>query len=338
MSKTIFKNKTILITGATGSFGKSLIKHILKKKFPFRKIIIFSRDELKQHEMKVSNDFNEDKNKQLRFFIGDIRDKDRLFWAFKEVDYVIHAAALKQVSTGEYNPFEVIKTNVIGAQNIIEASINNNVKKVISLSTDKAVSPVNLYGATKLCSDKLFISANNIKGNQNISFSVVRYGNVTGSRGSVLPEFLKQKKNNKFLITDKSMTRFNISLDEAVEMVLWSLENTVGGETIIPKIKSFKIIDLAKALDPKLKIKTIGIRQGEKIHEELISTTDNINTYDINKYYILLDQNKKLITYYKKKFKAKKTSNNFIYTSENKNKNDYLDNKELKNIIKRYLL
>jgi len=335
MSKEIYKNKTILITGATGSFGKSFIKYILKKKFPFRKIIIFSRDELKQHEMKVSNDFNEDKNKQLRFFIGDIRDKDRLFWAFKEVDYVIHAAALKQVPTGEYNPLEVIKTNVIGAQNIIEASINNNVKKVISLSTDKAVSPVNLYGATKLCSDKLFISANNIKGSQKISFSVVRYGNVTGSRGSVLPEFLKQKKNKKFLITDKSMTRFNISLDAAVEMVLWSLENTIGGEIIIPKIKSFKIIDLAKALDPKLKIEIIGVRQGEKIHEELISSADNINTYDINKYYIILNQNKKLITYYKKKFKAQKTSINFNYISENKNK--YLNNKELKNIITRYV-
>ena len=330
MSKN-FKNKTILITGATGSFGKTFIKHILKKKLPFRKIIIFSRDELKQHEMKVSQDFNELKNKQLRFFIGDIRDKDRLIWAFKDVDYVIHAAALKQVPTGEYNPFEVIKTNVIGAQNIIEASINSNVKKVISLSTDKAVSPVNLYGATKLCSDKLFISANNIKGNQNISFSVVRYGNVTGSRGSVLPEFLRQKKNGKFLITDKSMTRFNISLVESVEMVLWSLENTIGGEIIIPKIRSFKVIDLAKAVDPNLKIEIIGIRQGEKIHEELISAADNLNTYDTKKYYILLDRNKRLISYYKKKFRAKKTPRNFIYSSENRN--EFLNLTELKKII-----
>jgi len=331
MSKN-FKNKTILITGATGSFGKTFIKHILKKKLPFRKIIIFSRDELKQHEMKVSQDFNELKNKQLRFFIGDIRDKDRLIWAFKDVDYVIHAAALKQVPTGEYNPFEVIKTNVIGAQNIIEASINSNVKKVISLSTDKAVSPVNLYGATKLCSDKLFISANNIKGNQNISFSVVRYGNVTGSRGSVLPEFLRQKKNGKFLITDKSMTRFNISLVESVEMVLWSLENTIGGEIIIPKIRSFKVIDLAKAVDPNLKIEIIGIRQGEKIHEELISAADNLNTYDTKKYYMLLDRNKRLVSYYKKKFKAKKTPHNFIYSSGNKN--EFLNITELKKIIK----
>jgi len=335
MSKEIYKNKTILITGGTGSFGKSFIKYILQKKFPFKKIIIFSRDELKQHEMKQSEDFNEKNNKQLRFFIGDVRDKNRLFWAFKEVDYVIHAAALKQVPTGEYNPFEVIKTNVIGAQNIIESSINNNVKKVISLSTDKAVSPVNLYGATKLCSDKLFISANNIKGSQKISFSVVRYGNVTGSRGSVLPEFLKQEKKGEFLITDKSMTRFNISLNTAVEMVLWSLKNTIGGEIVIPKIKSFKIIDLAKIINPKLKIRIIGVRQGEKIHEELISKLDNVNTYDISKYYVLLNQDKKLISYYKKKFQATKTSINLNYTSENKNK--YLNNKELKVIVKNHV-
>ena len=333
MSKN-FKNKTILITGATGSFGKTFIKYILKKKLPFRKIIIFSRDELKQHEMKVSKDFSELKNKQLRFFIGDIRDKDRLIWALKDVDFVIHAAALKQVPTGEYNPFEVIKTNVIGAQNIIEASINNNVKKVISLSTDKAVSPVNLYGATKLCSDKLFISANNIKGKQNISFSVVRYGNVTGSRGSVLPEFLKQKKNGRFLITDKSMTRFNISLIASVEMVLWTLENAIGGEIIIPKIKSFKVMDLAKAIDPNLRIETIGIRQGEKIHEELISSADNLNTYNTKKYYILLNRNKKLISYYKKKISAKKTPYNFVYSSENKN--NFLKIIDLKKIIKQH--
>ena len=326
MSKN-FKNKTILITGATGSFGKTFIKHILKKKLPFRKIIIFSRDELKQHEMKVSQDFNELKNKQLRFFIGDIRDKDRLIWAFKDVDYVIHAAALKQVPTGEYNPFEVIKTNVIGAQNIIEASINSNVKKVISLSTDKAVSPVNLYGATKLCSDKLFISANNIKGHQNISFSVVRYGNVTGSRGSVLPEFLRQKKNGKFLITDKSMTRFNISLVESVEMVLWSLENTIGGEIIIPKIRSFKVIDLAKAVDPNLKIEIIGIRQGEKIHEELISQSDSRLTIDIGKYYLILPHT----NLFKKYKNYKKLKKNFIYRSDLNNQ--WLKKNDLKKMF-----
>ena len=192
--KSIYKNKSILITGGTGSFGKTFIKYLLKKKYPFKKIIIFSRDELKQHEMSQSSDFNEKNFKQLRYFIGDVRDKDRLNWATKEVDYIIHSAALKQVPTGEYNPFEVIKTNIVGSQNVVESAINNNVEKVISLSTDKAVSPINLYGASKLCSDKLFISSNNIKGKKKISFSVVRYGNVMGSRGTVLPEFLKQNQ------------------------------------------------------------------------------------------------------------------------------------------------
>jgi UDP-N-acetylglucosamine 4,6-dehydratase len=335
MSKEIYKNKTILITGGTGSFGKNFIKRILKDKLPFKKIIIFSRDELKQHEMKLSEDFDEKKYNQLRFFIGDVRDRDRLSWALKEVDYVIHAAALKQILTGEYNPFEAIKTNVLGSQNIIDAALNSNVKKVIALSTDKAVSPVNLYGATKLCSDKLFISSNNIKGEKKISFSVVRYGNVTGSRGSVIPEFLKQKKHGNFLVTEKSMTRFNISLESAIEMVLWALKNSIGGEVIIPKLKAFRVVDLAKAVDPTLKIEFTGVRPGEKIHEELISVADNLNTYDIGKYYILLNQDEKLISFYKKNFKAKRISGNFNYTSEHKN--THLNNLELKKIIKEYL-
>ena len=334
MSKEIYKNKTILITGATGSFGKDCIKEILKKKLPFKKIIIFSRDELKQHEMKFSNDFNEKKYTQLRFFLGDIRDKDRLLYAFKEVDYVIHAAALKQVLTGEYNPFEFIKTNVIGAQNIIDAAIACDVKKVIALSTDKAVSPVNLYGATKLCSDKLFISSNNIRGKKNISFSLVRYGNVTGSRGSVIPEFIKQKKNGQFLITDPNMTRFNISLRSSVSMVLWSLENSIGSEIIVPKLKAYRVIDLAKAIDKKLKIKITGIRQGEKIHEELISKADNLNAYDIGKYFVILNNEKKLLSYYKRKFNAKKTPNNFYYSSEAKS--NFLGNSELKKMISNF--
>ena len=334
MSKEIFKNKNIIITGGTGSFGKSFISNILKNKIPFKKVIIFSRDELKQHEMRVSDEFNEQKNNQLRFFIGDVRDKDRLIWALKEVDYVIHAAALKQVSTGEYNPFEVIKTNIIGAQNIIDASIYNNVQKVISLSTDKAVSPVNLYGASKLCSDKLFISSNNIKGKKNIFFTIVRYGNVTASRGSVIPEFIKQKKNKHFLITDKLMTRFNISLQNAVEMVLWSLKNAKGSEIIIPKIKSYKIVDLAKAIEPGFKHKIIGIRKGEKIHEELISKDDAFGAYDIGKYYVLLEE-KKIINYYKKKFKAKKLNLEFSYSS--KDEKNHLSVKELRKIIKDYI-
>ena len=329
--KSIYKNKCILITGGTGSFGRTFIKYLLKKKYPFKKIIIFSRDELKQHEMSQSSDFNEKNFKQLRYFIGDVRDKDRLNWATKEVDYIIHSAALKQVPTGEYNPFEVIKTNIFGSQNVVESAINNNVEKVISLSTDKAVSPINLYGASKLCSDKLFISSNNIKGKKKISFSVVRYGNVMGSRGSVLPEFLKQNRRGYFKITDKQMTRFNISLSEAVDMVIWALDNTIGGEIIVPKIPSFKIIDLAKSINNKLKFKLIGVRKGEKIHEDLISKADSLNTYDIKKYYLILNQEKNLINYYKKKYKARLVKKDFSYSSGN-NK-DFLNHLKLKKII-----
>jgi len=329
--KSIYKNKCILITGGTGSFGRTFIKYLLKKKYPFKKIIIFSRDELKQHEMSQSSDFNEKNFKQLRYFIGDIRDKDRLNWATKEVDYIIHSAALKQVPTGEYNPFEVIKTNIVGSQNVVESAINNNVEKVISLSTDKAVSPINLYGASKLCADKLFISSNNIKGKKKISFSVVRYGNVMGSRGSVLPEFLKQSQRGYFKITDKQMTRFNISLSEAVDMVIWTLDNAIGGEIIVPKIPSFRIIDLAKTINNKLKFKLIGVRKGEKIHEDLISKADSLNTYDIKKYYLILNNERNLINYYKKKYKARLVKKDFSYSSD-KNK-DFLNHFKLKKII-----
>lgn len=329
--KSKYKNKCILITGGTGSFGRTFIKYLLKKKYPFKKIIIFSRDELKQHEMSQSSDFNEKNFKQLRYFIGDIRDKDRLNWATKEVDYIIHSAALKQVPTGEYNPFEVIKTNIVGSQNVVESAINNNVEKVISLSTDKAVSPINLYGASKLCADKLFISSNNIKGKKKISFSVVRYGNVMGSRGSVLPEFLKQSQRGYFKITDKQMTRFNISLSEAVDMVIWTLDNAIGGEIIVPKIPSFRIIDLAKTINNKLKFKLIGVRKGEKIHEDLISKADSLNTYDIKKYYLILNNERNLINYYKKKYKARLVKKDFSYSSD-KNK-DFLNHFKLKKII-----
>ena len=330
----MFKNKTILITGATGSFGKAFLKKILGKKFNFKKIIIFSRDELKQHEMKIGKYFNEKTYKNLRYFIGDVRDSERLQQALKEVDFVIHAAALKQVPTGEYNPFEVIKTNVLGTQNLITSSIICNVKKVIALSTDKAVSPVNLYGASKLCSDKLFISSNNIVGRQNISFTVVRYGNVTGSRGSVIPEFIKQQKKGVFKITHKDMTRFNISLEDSVDMVIWSLKNTIGGEVVVPKLPSFKIIDLAKAIDNKCKIKFTGIRQGEKIHEELISRPDYIQTFDIGKYYVILQNKKKLISYYKNSFGAKKTPKNFSYSSDQEKL--FLSVKKIRKIFDQY--
>ena len=330
----MFKNKTILITGATGSFGEAFLKKILSKKFNFKKIIVFSRDELKQHEMKTGKYFNEKTHKNLRYIIGDVRDGERLQQALKEVDFVIHAAALKQVPTGEYNPFEVIKTNVLGSQNLITSSIICNVKKVIALSTDKAVSPVNLYGASKLCSDKLFISSNNIVGKQNISFAVVRYGNVSGSRGSVIPEFIKQQKKGVFKITHKDMTRFNISLEDSIDMVIWSLKNTIGGEVVVPKCPSFRITDLAKAIDSKCKIKFTGIRQGEKIHEELISRPDYIHTFDIGKYYVILQNKKKLITYYKNSFGAKKTPANFSYSSDQEKL--FLSVKKIRKIFDQY--
>ena len=330
------KNKSILITGATGSFGNAFVDKILNSKNLPKKIIIFSRDELKQFEMEKK--YTNFRNKNiLRFFIGDIRDKERLTRALDGVDIIVHAAALKQVPVAEYNPFEAIKTNIIGTQNLIESAIDKNVKKIISLSTDKAASPINLYGATKLCADKLMISANNIKGKNPISFSVVRYGNVMGSRGSVIPLFLKQSKKNLFTITDKRMTRFNISLDKAVEMVIWSIKNCVGGEIVVPKIPSYNIIKLAKAINPDAKIKFTGIRPGEKIHEELITKSDSQNTFDVGLFYLILPtENKIIINNFKKKVKKiKKVKENFYYSSDN---NDhFLSIKDLKLAIKKNL-
>ena len=263
-----FKNKNIFISGGTGSFGKKFVNYLLKNSNP-NKIIIYSRDEQKQYQLKKIF-----KSKALRFFIGDVRDYNRLNFAMQDADIVVHAAALKHIDIAEYNPFEYIKTNIIGAQNIIEASLNNKVKKVIALSTDKASSPINLYGATKLISDKLFIAANNYKGFKDIKFSVVRYGNVMGSRGSVLPLFLEQKNNKIITITDPNMTRFNITLSEGVDFVLFCLSKMMGGEIFVPKLKSYRLIDLAKAVSADAKIKIIGIRPGEKIHEEMISVND----------------------------------------------------------------
>ena len=331
MRNNFFRKKTILITGGTGSFGKALLKKLIDSNLGLKKIIIFSRDELKQFELQKL--YNLEKYPFLRFFLGDIRDPNRLKYAFKEVDYVIHAAALKQVPAAEYNPFEFIQTNVLGVQNIIESSLINNVKKVIALSTDKAVSPLNLYGATKLCGEKLFISANNYSGSRKISFSVVRYGNVFGSRGSVFHEFRRQNENKLFEITDKNMTRFNIEMKDAVEMVIWALINSVGNEIFIPKIPSIKIIDLAKAIDDKCKISFKGIRAGEKLHEELISSSESFNTFDIKKYYVILN-NTRVRNYYFKNFKARKINSNFSYNSET---NKYfLDINEIKRIINKY--
>lgn len=284
----MLNNKTVLITGGTGSLGKALTYHILNKYPDIKKLIILSRDEQKQFHM--SDEFSEHKYPQIRYFLGDVRDKDRLVRAFRDVNYVIHAAALKHVPVAEYNPDEFIKTNIGGAQNVIHAAIEAGVEKVVALSTDKACSPINLYGATKLTSDKLFVAANNIKGKNPIVFSVVRYGNVMGSNGSVIPFFLKKKKEGIIPITDAKMTRFNITLDGGVKMVMHALENAWGGEIFIPKIPSYKILDLAKAIAPNCKHEIIGIRVGEKIHEEMISISDSYNTYDLGNYYVILPQ------------------------------------------------
>ena len=320
------KNKSILITGGTGSFGKNFIKYIYKKHKNLKKIVVFSRDELKQFEMKKK--INKKHIDKFRFFIGDVRDQKRLIRAFDKIDIVIHAAALKQVDTGEYDPLEFVNTNILGAQNIIEASLSTQVKKVIALSTDKAAAPVNLYGATKLCSDKLFSSANNLVGNKDLKFSIVRYGNVLGSRGSVVPAFLSQKKSKTLFITDKEMTRFNISLKESINLVLWSLKNSEGGEIFIPKLPSFKIMDLAKAICAECKIKYIGTRRGEKIHEELISEYESEYLYDFGKYYgILSPDDKRLV--------KKKITKKFSYNS--KDNNHFLNINQIKKILSKHV-
>jgi len=278
--------KTILITGGTGSFGKKFVETVLKKFSP-KKIIIYSRDELKQFEMQ-----NDPKYKKegvlMRYFIGDVRDEKRLIRAMEGVDIVVHAAALKQVPAAEYNPFEAVKTNIIGGQNVIDACFETGVKKVIALSTDKAAAPINLYGATKLTSDKLFIAANNYRGTRDIKFSVVRYGNVMGSRGSVVPFFMEKKNSGVLPITDERMTRFNITLQEGVDFVLSCFERMWGGELFVPKIPSFKVTDLAKAIAPECKIEIIGLRPGEKIHEEMITEADALNTIEFENYFVIL--------------------------------------------------
>ncbi len=278
--------KTILITGGTGSFGKKFIETVLKRYNP-KKIIIYSRDELKQFEMQQDPRFRKD-GVLMRYFIGDVREAKRLTRALEDVDIVVHAAALKQVPAAEYNPFEAVKTNIIGGQNVIDACFESGVKKVIALSTDKAAAPINLYGATKLTSDKLFTAANNYKGKHDIKFSVVRYGNVMGSRGSVIPFFIEKKKNGVLPITDKRMTRFNITLQEGVDFVLSCFDIMWGGELFVPKIPSFKILDLAKAVAPECKTEEVGIRPGEKIHEEMITEADALNTIAFEKYFVIL--------------------------------------------------
>lgn len=307
-------HKSILITGGTGSFGKKFTE-ILLERFPqIKRLVIFSRDELKQFEM--SQTFPTSKYKALRYFIGDVRDKDRVYRAVEGIDYIIHAAALKQVPAAEYNPMECIKTNVLGAENIINAALDKGVKKVVALSTDKAAAPINLYGATKLCSDKLFISANNIKGFRDLSFSVVRYGNVIGSRGSVVPFFLQQCQTGVLPITHEDMTRFNISLEEGVNLVLFALEHSWGGELFVPKLPSFKVTDLAEAVGPGCDKKIVGVRPGEKIHEEMITESDSMNTAEFEKYYAILPTAPAWnLQEWMKKFNAKPVTPGFKYNS-----------------------
>jgi len=324
MNKLFLKNKVLLITGGTGSLGQAIVSHIFKNKFAIKKIIIFSRDEWKQNEM--SKNFPEEKYPSIRYFLGDIRDKDRLNLALKDVDYIIHAAALKHVPIAEYNPFEFIKTNILGTQNLIEACLNSPVQKVIALSTDKACSPLNLYGATKLCLEKLILSSNNIKGRQKISFGVVRYGNVLGSRGSVLLNFIEQKKTNKFNITDLNMTRFLMILEESVEFVLNALEKSTGGEIFVPKLPSFYIKDLALAISNKATFNLTGIRPGEKINEDMISEYEGKTTIDFPYHYTILNR----ISITKKK---RFLGSNFSYNSKN-NKN-FLSIKDLRFILKK---
>jgi len=323
--------KSILITGGTGSFGKAFTSIVLKRWPQIKRLVIYSRDEQKQFQMAM--DYPESQYPCIRFFIGDVRDYDRLKRALKNIDYVIHAAAMKHVPIAEYNPMECIKTNIIGAENIIDACLETNVQKVVALSTDKAAAPINLYGATKLASDKLFVAANNIRGNNPIKFSVVRYGNVMGSNGSVIPFFLNKRKEGVLPITDPTMTRFNITLTEGVEMVLHALESAWGGELFVPKIPSYKITDVATAIGPDCEHRIVGIRPGEKIHEEMITSSDSFSTFDLGKYYAILPQNLSFkIADFVDQFKAKPVTQGFRYNSgEN---SEWVSVDELRKLIK----
>ena len=328
----MLNDKSILITGGTGSFGKMFTKIILERYPDVKRLVIFSRDELKQSDM--AQDYPQLKFPQVRFFIGDVRDYPRFKRACQDIDVIIHAAALKQVPAAEYNPDEFIKTNIHGAQNVIDAALGTNVKIVVALSTDKAAAPINLYGATKLVSDKLFIAANNIKGKKDIRFSVVRYGNVMGSRGSVIPFFMNKAKDGTLPITHKEMTRFNISLEDGVEMVLWAIENALGSEIFVPKIPSYKIETVAKAIAPNAEIIDIGIRPGEKLHEEMITESDSFNTIEFDKYFAILPSgsNKEK---FKKHYNATDVPIGFKYNSETNS--EWVSIEEMRDLIKKYV-
>ena len=330
----MFKDKVLLITGGTGSLGKALTSHVIKAYPKVKKVIILSRDEQKQFQM--AQEYPSDSYPQIRFFLGDVRDKERLVRAFQGVDYVIHAAAMKHVHLAEYNPDECVKTNIFGAQNVIHAALATNVQSVVALSTDKACAPINLYGATKLTSDKLFIAANNIRGNNPIRFSVVRYGNVMGSNGSVIPFFMKKKFEGKLPITNSKMTRFNISLQGGVDMVMHAIKYAWGGEIFVPKIPSYKITDVAAAIAPECSLEIIGIRPGEKIHEEMITASDSFHTYDLGKYYTILPTvpNFKLADFILK-FNAKLVPQGFSYSSGTNSEWETVES--LRSLIKKHL-
>ncbi len=336
---TIFDcNSKILITGGTGSFGKAFLKTLYQICPDIDRVVIYSRDELKQWEL--AQTYPPQKYPSLRFFLGDVRDQNRLRRALEGIDVVIHAAAMKQVPAAEYNPFEAVKTNILGAQNIIEACLDADVKNVVALSTDKAASPVNLYGTTKLCSDKLFIAANNMKGNRDIRFSIVRYGNVMGSRGSVIPFFLKMRKTGVLPVTHPEMTRFNISLSEAVGMVLYAIDQCRGGEILVPKIPSYQILDLAKAIGPECETKIVGIRSGEKLHEEMITSADSPNTIETDQYYVIVPMlhgfsHDDTIKCYAEHHGGIPVAENFRYSSDNNT--DWLNVEQIRQLIREHV-
>lgn len=326
--------KSILITGGTGSFGKAFTSIVLKRWPKIKRLVIYSRDEQKQFNM--AHEYPVSKFPMIRFFIGDVRDFERLKRAFQDIDYVIHAAAMKHVPIAEYNPDECVKTNIGGAENVIRAVLETNVQKVVALSTDKACAPINLYGATKLTSDKLFIAANNIRGSKDVKFSVVRYGNVMGSNGSVIPFFMNKRNEGVLPITDPNMSRFNISLTEGVEMVLHALEIAWGGELFVPKIPSYRITDVAEAIGPGCRQEIVGIRPGEKVHEEMITSSDSFSTYDLGKYYVIIPQTHRWdIEEYIKHFNATKVAEGFCYNSGTNN--EWLGVKELRYLIKEHV-
>ena len=326
--------RSLLITGGTGSFGKAFIKRVLAEYPNIERLVIYSRDELKQFEM--AQEFGADKHPGIRYFIGDVRDQERLRRALEGIEVVVHAAALKHVPVAEYNPFECIKTNILGAQNMVEACLDSDVKRVVALSTDKAAAPINLYGATKLASDKLISAANNIVGNRDLRFGIVRYGNVMGSRGSVIPFFLNKRKTGILPITDPEMTRFNITLESGVDLVVRAFERTVGGEIFVPKIPSYRITDVAEAIGPECDHPVIGIRPGEKLHEEMITVSDSQYTVDFGDHFAILSSSSNIeVAEYCEMTGAKSVESGMHYSSGNNT--DFLNVEELRALIKAHV-